>query len=115
MDFKDQWTQEMALEVLGNETVDSRTWADAVKWLILYGPPGVRDVLIQAADTATGRYFPDLKPSRYTEDGRPCYDISSLADALDLSEHEVREQLEKLEEEQGVAHLVDPEETKDLQ
>ena len=38
MDIKDQWTEETAMKILQNPTVDSKLWAEAVEWLILFGP-----------------------------------------------------------------------------
>jgi hypothetical protein len=42
--LKEQWNLEMALTVLTSETVGSETGAEAAKWIMLYGPPELRDV-----------------------------------------------------------------------
>lgn len=115
MEFEKQWNLQMALEVMGSETVDSRTWSEAVKWLILYGPPELRDILTQASAMATSEHFPELKPVRYTPDGQPCYDIQAIAGSLGASVDEVRDQIRKMEEEQGVRYFVDPDETRNIQ
>ncbi|MCF6290008.1 MAG: hypothetical protein L3J03_03280 [Desulfobacterales bacterium] len=115
MEFEKQWNLEMALAVLGSETVDSRTWSEAVKWLILHGPPEMRDILTQASAMATSEYFPELKPVRYTPDGQPCYDIQAMAASLGVTVDEVRDQIRKMEEEQGVRHFIDPGETHEVQ
>ena len=41
MDFKDEWDLDTALKVVQNKTVDSKLWAEAVEWLLLYGPPEI--------------------------------------------------------------------------
>lgn len=95
MEHKDLWDLESALKVLGNETVDSKLWAEAVEWLIMYGPPDIRRMLLEASASAIESSFPDLKPSHYTPDGQPVYDIKGLARSLGLKEFEVREILSK--------------------
>ena len=89
MEFKDLWDLESALKVLAHETVDSEVWAEAVKWLILHGPVEIRHMLLDASNLATGTSFPELKPSHFTSDGQPCYDIKDLARSLNISETEV--------------------------
>ncbi|MFZ5774906.1 MAG: hypothetical protein ACOY3Z_05430 [Thermodesulfobacteriota bacterium] len=96
--FKDEWDLTMALEVLGSQTVDSRLWADAVKWLLLFGPPEVRQVIAGASSMATGELFPELSPSGYTDDGEPLYDTAKLAESLGMSEEELLERMAELEE-----------------
>ena len=39
MQAKDLWDLESAMKVLTHDSVDSKLWAEAVEWLILYGPP----------------------------------------------------------------------------
>ena len=91
MTFKNQWDLETAMKVLQHPTVDAQTWAEAVEWLLLYGPPSVRKILLDASHTATQIQFPDLHPSTYTDDGQPVYDVAALANALGISEDEVRQ------------------------
>lgn len=114
-DFKDQWNLEMALQVLENETVDRETWSEAAKWLMLYGPPHIREILLQASGTATNEYFPGLKPTGFTEEGQPCYDVHEVAQALGISVEEAAQALLKMEAEQGVRHLFDQKEARKLQ
>lgn len=91
MEFKSLWDLESALKVLESETVDSKVWAEAVEWLILYGPPKIRQILLDASASATALSFPDLKPSYFTADGEAVYDIESLATTLGLEEDEVKQ------------------------
>ena len=49
--FAQQWTLESALAVLEHPTVDSKLWAEAVEWLLVYGPPEVRELLTAVRDT----------------------------------------------------------------
>lgn len=99
MEFKDIWDLESALKVLSHETVDSKVWAEAVKWLILHGPVEIRQLLLDASNVATGASFPELIPSYYTSDGQPCYDIKDLAKSLNISEAEVHDFLKQKETE----------------
>lgn len=104
-EFKKQWDLDMAMTVLAHQTVDSETWAEAVEWLMLYGPPHVQDMLNQASHIATSQYFPELKPSGYNPDGTPLYDIEALAKALNISTDEVYEKLRTKEQLQQTRHL----------
>lgn len=90
MDFKEQWDLDTALKVIQNETVDSRLWAEAVEWLLLYGPPEIVSILLQASGHATEECFPNLHAAHHTNDGQPCYDLTLLAESLGISEEEVR-------------------------
>ena len=112
--FKDQWNLEMALTVLTSETVGSDTWAEAAKWLMLYGPPELRDVMRQASSVATKSCFPELEPERYTEAGEPCYHIDKIAEALGVSREVALEMLLELEDELGIQHVIDSSETTKL-
>ena len=91
MDFKDQWDLDTAMEVLQNQTVDSKLWAEAVEWLLLYGPPEIVAVLLKASGQAMDDTFPNLRPLTYTSDGQPCYDVNEIAQSLGISEEEARE------------------------
>jgi hypothetical protein len=90
MDFKDEWNLDTALEVVRNKTVDSKLWAEAVEWLLLYGPPEIVSILLQASGHATEQVFPELEAARFTSDGTPVYDVVRLAKTLGMSEKEVR-------------------------
>lgn len=113
--FEQQWNLEIALEILQHPTVDSRLWAEAVEWLLIFGPPEIREVLQQASGHATQSSFPGLKAQRYAPDGSPCYDIAELAQALDISEEEARAQLQEMEDRHGMRHGFDTNETSGLQ
>lgn len=114
-DFKQEWTLEAALEILAHPTVDSALWASAVEWLLLYGPPPIRELLQQASGHATDAQFPDLKPLRYGPDGEPCYDIAELARCLGISEEQARVQLAEKERRHGIRHGLADDETVPLQ
>lgn len=99
MNFKDSWDLESAMQVLAHDTVDSEVWAEAVKWLIVHGPPAIRQLLLQASKLAAGASFPGLKPSHYAGDGEPWYNIGDLAKSLGMTEQEVRDLLQEKEAE----------------
>ncbi len=84
MKSKDLWDLESAMQVLAHTSVDSKLWAEAVEWLILHGPPEIRQLLIDASTSATNSSFPDLTPTHYTPDGQACYDIGELAQSLGI-------------------------------
>lgn len=109
--FKNFWTLEMAMAVLENKTIDSKTWSEAVEWLLLFGPPEIRQLLGQASHTATSVCYPELKPTGYTPDGEPCYQIDDIANSLGISREEAIEKMTELEEIHGFRHLYDDEET----
>ncbi len=95
----------MAMAVLENKTVDADLWAEAVEWLMLYGPPQIKELLSQASSMATGKEFPELHPTEYNEDGEPLYDMAKLAESLGISVTEATERLQQKEQEQNVQHL----------
>lgn len=99
MEFKDLWDLESAMQVLMHKTVDSRLWAEAVEWLLQFGPPEIQQLLLDASETAMHSTFPDLKPSHYTHDGQPCYDIDALARSLGVKKSAVIEILKQKDQE----------------
>ena len=109
--FAQEWTLESALAVLNHPTVDSKLWAEAVEWLLVYGPPEVRALLPAASGHAPRASFPELKPQGYGPDGSPCYDIAELARSLGISEEEARRQLAEKEARHGVQHGLGDEDT----
>jgi len=113
--FKEQWNLEMALEVLKNQSVESEIWSEAAKWIMLYGPPELQEVLRQASSIATNSCFPELEPERYTSSGEPCYDIEKIAKALGITRQEALEKIAEMENEQGIQHLFDAPETENIQ
>lgn len=107
MESKDLWDLESAIKVLAHDSVDSKLWAEAVEWLILYGPPEIRQLLIDASTTATIGSFPHLKPTHYTSDGQACYDIGELAKSLGIEEEEAKKILLKKEKEHQLLQFFD--------
>ncbi|MHB1015111.1 MAG: hypothetical protein ACYC2W_07510 [Desulfurivibrionaceae bacterium] len=105
--FRNEWDLSMALQVLHSETVDSKIWAEAVKWLFLFGPPAIREKISQASSMATGEFFPELSPVGYTEQGDALYDIKKLAESLGMSEEEALAKMEELEAEHDIQSLYD--------
>jgi hypothetical protein len=114
-DFKERWNLDMTLQVLQQEMIDSESRAAATKWLLLYGPPEIRNMLQQAADIAIRQCFMELESKIYTRDGEPCYDIRGLAVALGLNEGEVIEKMREMEKQYGVQHLFAEDETQGIQ
>ena len=90
MAFRDQWTLEMAKKIVTTQTVDSETWSEAVRWLMLYGPHDIQNLLLMASAQATANTFPWLKPCCYTPEGHPRYNTIRLAEELGLSEAQVQ-------------------------
>jgi hypothetical protein len=113
--FKDEWDLGMALQVLHSETVDGKVWSEAVKWLFLFGPPAIREMISQASSMATGEFFPELAPIGYTEQGEPLYDIKKLAESLGMSEEEALAKMAELEAEHEIQSLYDAPEARKIQ
>lgn len=91
MEFRDKWDTEMAVAILASDTVDAATWIEAIRWLLLYGPAEVRNVLVEASLAATSRQFPQLIPEGYSPEGEPVYSLEALAAALGISTEELVE------------------------
>ena len=53
MALKGEWDVDSAMAVLNHKTVDAKIWAEAVEWLILYGPDNIREILLNSSSTAT--------------------------------------------------------------
>jgi hypothetical protein len=115
MDLREQWDLQSALEVLKHQTVDAKTWAEAVEWLILYGPDSIRELLLDSSGTATYNCFPDLEAKGYSPDGQPCYNVADMANALEISEDEAREMLKTKEKAHHIHHFIDKEDTMKIQ
>lgn len=101
MKNKDLWDLDSAMRVLQHKTVDAKLWSEAVEWLLLNGPEEIKQILLDASEIATDSTFPDLKPSHYTPEGQPYYDISALAKTLGITEEQTREILQKKDREQS--------------
>ena len=99
MNSKNLWDLESAMKVLTHDSVDSKLWAEAVEWLILYGPPEIRQLLIDASTTAMSGSFPDLKPIYHSSDGQAFYSIGDLAKSLGIGEEEAKKILQEKENE----------------
>lgn len=106
MNFRDQWNLETALKILQHQTVDSQLWAEAVEWLMLFGPPEIKQLLLKASGIATETYFPELKPSSFDAEGEPYYDVADIARSLGIDEEEAREIIRKKEIEHQMQHLL---------
>jgi hypothetical protein len=107
MDFKDHWDLQTAMEVIQNKTVDSKLWAEAIEWLLLYGPPEIVSVLLQASGQATEECYPNLQTAGFSDDGIPRYNISQLAKNLGISEEGIRKILKRKEGSTSDAHFHD--------
>lgn len=105
----------MAMAVLENKTVDAALWAEAVEWLLLYGPPEVKELLSQASSVATNKAFPELKPTGYSATGSPLYDINQLAGSLGISVAEATERLQEKEQNEQIQHLFSDDESLKMQ
>lgn len=105
LSFKDEWDLAMALEVLRSETVDSKTWVDATKWLLLYGPPEISSLISQASLQASSEYFPALKAAGFDESGQPLYTLHDLAASLGITEAEALQHMKGIEEGMGTVVL----------
>jgi len=111
MGFKDHWTLENALKILQHPTVDSKLWAEAVEWLLLYGPSEIQTLLLYASGIATEKCFPNLKADTYTEDGQPCYDVAAIAQALGIDKEDACKTIAEKEMAHQIRHFIDPDET----
>ncbi len=107
MDFRDHWDLDTAMTVLQNKTVDSKLWAEAVEWLLLYGPPEIVDMLLKASSHATNNTFPELQVRNYTHDGQPCYDVKEIARSLGITEQEAVEIIARKEQFHSKPHFFD--------
>lgn len=113
--FKKEWTVQAAMEILQHPTVDSKIWAEAVEWLLLYGPFEIKSLLQESAGHAAREEFPDLQADSFTEDGEPCYKIADLAEALGVSEEEVVRMIAAKEQRHEIRQLFGRQETKKVQ
>ena len=95
------------MEVMASSNVDGETWSEAVKWLLLYGPPEVRETIQQASSFAFSEYFPDLEAKGYSSDGNPYYDLQEIAKALGIPPEEVADRLAEIQFEEGVEVFVE--------
>ena len=97
MDFKDQWNTETALKILNHKTVDSKLWAEAAEWLMLYGPQEISELLLAASGHATKHCFPELNELGLSSDGQPVYALEKLAQSLGITENDVKKILAEKE------------------
>jgi len=115
MTLKEEWDVESAMQVVQHPTVDSKLWAEAVEWLILYGPDDIREILLSASGTATHQCFPDMQAIGYAADGQPCYTVEDLAKNLNISEEEARTIIQEKEKSHKLHHFIDEEDTMKVQ
>ncbi len=115
MNIKDEWDLESAMKVLQHKTVDAKLWAEAVEWLLLFGPEDIRQILLQSSGTATHTCFPDLQAKGYAPDGQPCYSVADMAKAMGIDEEEAREMLREKEKNHEIHHFIDEEDTMKVQ
>ena len=115
MALKDEWDVKSAMKVLQHQTVDAKLWAEAIEWLILYGPDEVREILLSSSGTATQQCFPELQAKGYTPDGQPCYSVADLAKSLHISEDEARRMIQEKEKGHDIHHFIDEEDTMKVQ
>lgn len=109
MQYKDLWDIESAVQVLTHEGADSRLWAEAVEWLIIYGPPEIRRLLLEASGAAIQSAFPELKPHHYSMDGKPVYSVDDLAFSLGVTTEEARRVLREKNVQHGLDGFFDDE------
>ena len=114
-EFKEEWTVESAMEIVQHPTVDSRIWAEAVEWLLLYGPPEIREMLKGASGYAAGKEFPDLKAQGFTAEGDIVYSIAEIAKVLGISEEEAADMIAEKEMKHGMLHRLDEQDSKKVQ
>ena len=104
---RDQWNLEMALAVLASASVASEQWAEAVKWLLLYGPPELRALLAEASATSFAQAFPGVPVMGHGDSGQPFYALADLAKALGVPLADVAARLLELQATLGGEFLVE--------
>jgi hypothetical protein len=114
-EFQESWNLELAMYVLHHPTADAKIWAEAVEWLLLYGPEDIQEVLLSASMYATSEHFPNLKASGCTQDGELCYDIAEIAKALEIDVAEAQRILVEKEKSHGKRHGFEESETNTIQ
>ncbi len=115
MELKDSWDVQSAMQVLKHQTVDPKLWAEAVEWLILYGPDKIRELLLNSSGVATHECFPDLQAKGYAADGQACYSVDDLAKSLSISTEEAREVIKEKEKAHKIHHFIDEDDTMKVQ
>lgn len=115
MELKDNWDLKSAMQVLEHQTVDAKLWAEAVEWLMLYGPDETRELLLQASGAATHHCFPDLQAKGYAPDGQACYSVEDLAKNLNISKAEAKAMLIEKEKSHQIHHFIDEKDTMKVQ
>lgn len=106
-DFRAEWNLEMALAVLGSETVEAGPWGEAVKWLLLYGPPELREILAAASSLSFSHCFPEVRVQGHSASGQPYYALADLAATLGIPEAVAAGRLAELQSALGVEFLVE--------
>lgn len=107
MDFKEHWDLDTALKIVQNKTVDSKLWAEAVEWLLLFGPPEIVSILLQASGHATEQVYPALVTDNSAHDDQTRYDLSRLARSLGLDEEELLTVIRRRRKSDKMVHFFD--------
>lgn len=113
--FEKEWTVESAMEILQHPTVDSKIWAEAVEWLMVYGPQEIKEMLHDASSYATSKEFPDLQPEGFSEKGELLYSVADVARVLHISEEEAAEIIAAKQEKHGIQQFIDKQDVKKVQ
>jgi hypothetical protein len=114
-EFKKEWNVESAMEIMQHPTVDSKIWAEAVEWLLMYGPPEVKEILTGASSYATDKEFTQLKTQGFAGDGELVYSVEEIARSLGISEEKAAEILAEKQKKHGIQQLFDKNSTKKMQ
>ena len=106
-DFREEWNLEMAVAVLGSATIEAGPWAEAVKWLLLYGPPELREMLTAASTLSFSQCFPEVRVQGHGPTGQPYYALADLAEPLGVPVADAADRLAELQSTLGVEFLVE--------
>ena len=109
MKFKNLWDIKSAMQILASKNVDAELWAEAVEWLIVNGPPEIRQMLLDASENATEMTFPNLRPSYVTIDGEAFDSVSDIAESLGISEAEAQKIIKRKQQEHNLFDFISPE------
>jgi len=109
------WTLEKAIEIVQHPAVDSKVWSEAVEWLLLNGPPDIRQVLQEASGHAIKECFPDLETKGFTIEGETCYNVDDIAKVLNITKEEALQHIKEKESEHGIRQLFSDKETQKIQ
>ncbi len=103
------------MKILEHPTVDSELWAEAVEWLLIYGPEEVKELLNAASGHALQQSFPGVHAVGFDRNGNPCYSVEQLAEALDITEEEAEQIIRDKEKKHGISQLLEKDEGSTIQ